>query len=72
MVCHGKVIHAEKFVARKNGKVYTKLFVPVGFDVVSVIAEGDLTPLAGVEDVPFRLGFRDNQLRLFYGGEEEA
>ena len=71
MVCTGKVVHAECFKSKKDGKLFTKLFVPVGFEVVSVIANGDLTPLAGCDDVPFRLGMKDKELRLYYGGEEE-
>lgn len=71
MVVEGKVVHAEKFTAKSTGKVYTKLFVPVGFDLTSVVVGGDYTALAGVENVPFRLGIRDNQLKLFYAGEED-
>lgn len=72
MDCLGSVVHAETFTSKKNGKVYTKLFVPVGFDVVSVIAEGDRQALAGCSDVPFRLALRDGVLKLFYSnGKEE-
>lgn len=65
------VVHAEKFTSRKDNKVYTKLYVPVGFDVVAVIGPGDLTSLAGVSDVHFRLSSRDGQLKLFYGERSE-
>lgn len=71
MKCTGTVVHAEKFQSRKDGKIYTKLFVPIGFEVVSVIANGDLTALAGVSGVPFRLGVKDKELRLYFDGEEE-
>lgn len=71
MDVRGTVVHAEKFTSRKDGKVYTKLFVPVGFDVIAVVANGDCTSLAGVTDVPFRLGSRDGALKLYYGGKEE-
>lgn len=71
MECIGTVVHAEKFSSRKDGKVYTKLFVPVGFEVVSVIANGDLSMLAGTSGVPFRLGVKDKELRLYYDGEED-
>lgn len=70
MTCLGTVVHAEKFVSKKSDGVYTKLFVPVGFEVVSVIASGDLVHLAGVQNVPFRLGVKDKELRLYYDGEE--
>lgn len=70
VIVKGNVVHTEMFTAKKDGKVYTKLFVPVGYDVVAVIANGDLTPLAGVCEVPFRLGVRDGNIKLFYAGEE--
>ena len=72
MQCVGNVVHTEKFVSRTSGKEFTKLFVPIGYNVVAVIANGDLTALAGVEGVPFRLGFnKDKQLQLYFDGEEE-
>lgn len=71
MICYGAVVHAEKFVSRKDGKEFTKLFVPVGFEVVSVICNGDKTSLAGLSDVPFRLGVKDKELRLFYSDGKE-
>lgn len=60
-----KVIYCNLFNS-KDGKVYTKLFVPVGNDVVSVITSGDYSSLVGVDNVPFRLGVRDGQLALFF------
>lgn len=71
MKCLGSVIHAEMFTARKTGKTYTKLFVPLSSGIADVIAEGDLTPLVGCADVPFRLHLREGALKLYYGGEEE-
>lgn len=71
MLVLGTVVFANTFPSKDKKKLYTKLFVPVGNDVVSVIAEGDLTALVGVEDVPFNLRLRDNQLKLYYAGEEE-
>ena len=71
MLVLGSVIHAITFLSKDQTKLYTKLFVPVDNEVVSVIARGDLTALAGVEDVPFNLRLRDNQLKLYYAGEEE-
>lgn len=65
------VVHGERFLSRKNNKEYTKLFVKIGYDLFPVISEGDLTPLAGCADVPFRLVVRNDQLRLYYAGEEE-
>ena len=56
MKCIGKVIHAEKFKSKQSGKEFTKLFVPVGYEVLAVIANGDKTALAGCENVSFRLG----------------
>lgn len=70
MTCLGTVIHAEKFTAKKTGKVYTKLFVPVSSGISEVINEGDLTPLVGCADVPFRLSLRNGELKLYYAGEE--
>lgn len=67
----GTVVYAEMFHSRKTDKDYTKLFVPVSGGVAEVIAEGDLTPLAGVSDVPFKLVLRDGALKLYYDGEEE-
>lgn len=71
MNCTGTVVHAEKFTSKASGKVFTKLFVPVGYEVIAVIANGDLTPLAGASGVPFRLGVKDKELKLYYDGEEE-
>ena len=71
MIVTGVVVYAEKFHSKKTNKDYTKLFVPVVGGVAEVIAEGDLTPLAGCEDVPFKLGLRDGVLKLYYAGEEE-
>lgn len=64
----GSVVHTEVFKAKSNGKVYTKLFVPVGFDVIAVVANGDQSGLKG-HDVLFRLGVKDGQLKLFYSEE---
>ena len=72
MQCRGTVVHAEKFKSTKTDKIYTKLFVPVGFEVISVITEGDYTDLAGVSDVPFRLGVKDKELKIYFDGEEET
>ena len=71
MKCFGTVVHAEKFKSKASGKEFTKLFVPIGYEVVAVIANGDLTALTGVTDVPFRLGVKDKELRLYFDGEEE-
>ena len=71
MQCVGSVVHAQTFISKASGKTFTKLFVPVGYDVVNVIANGDLSALAGLDNVPFRLGIKDNQLRLYYDGEED-
>lgn len=71
MKCTGTVVHAERFKSRTTEKVYTKLFVPVGFEVISVIAEGDFTHLAGCSDVPFRLGVKDTILKIYFDGEED-
>lgn len=71
MECIGSVIHSEMFTAKKTGKVYTKLFVPVSSGIAEVISEGDLTALTGCADVPFRLVVRDGGLKLYYDGEEE-
>lgn len=67
----GSVIHTEMFTAKKTGKTYTKLFVPVSSGITEVIANGDLTALSGCADVPFRLVCRDGGLKLYYDGEEE-
>lgn len=64
----GEVVHVEVFKAKTNGKLYTKLFVPVGFDVIAVIANGDQSSLRG-QNVIFRLGVKDGQLKLFYKEE---
>lgn len=66
----GVVIHAEKFVARKTGEVFTKLFVPVTSGIAEVVSKGDLTSLIGCADVPFRLVARDGGVKLYYDGEE--
>lgn len=71
MTCYGKVVHVETFVSSKQQKVYSKLFVPVGYEVISVIAEGDLSHLAGVDEVPFRLGVKDKELKLYFNDKEE-
>lgn len=70
MKCSGTVVHAQTFVS-KNGELYTKLFVPVGYEVIQVFASGDLTALAGCDDVPFRLGVKYQELKLYYDGEED-
>lgn len=70
MDVYATVVHAEKFTSKRDQKVYTKLFVPVGFDVVAVIASGDLAALAGVSGVKFRLGSRNGELKLYYDSEE--
>ena len=72
MQCLGTVVHAERFQSKASGKTFTKLFVPIGYDVVAVIANGDLTALAGMNEVPFRLGCnKDKQLQLYFDGEED-
>lgn len=71
MTVIGTVVYTEMFHSKKTHKDYTKLFVPVSGGVAEVIAEGDLTPLAGVCDVPFRLVLREGALKLYYNGEEE-
>lgn len=71
MECKGTVIHAEKFVAKKDKTVYTKLFVPVSSGIVEVISKGDLTAMVGLCDVPFRLVVRQDGLKLYFDGEEE-
>lgn len=71
MECKGIVIHAEKFVSKKDKTVYTKLFVPVSSGIAEVISQGDLTALVGLCDVPFRLVARQDGLKLYYDGEEE-
>lgn len=71
MNCSGNVIHAEKFVAKKDNSVYTKLYVPVHSGIAEVISKGDLTALVGLCDVPFRLVVRGDGLKLYYDGEEE-
>lgn len=71
MECIGTVVHAQTFRGRENNKLFTKLFVPIGFEVVSIIAEGDFTHLVGVDNVPFRLGIKDNQLKLYFDGKED-
>lgn len=71
MICTGTVIHAEKFVAKKDKSEYTKLFVPVHSGIAEVISKGDLTDLVGLCDVPFRLVVRQDGLKLYYDGEEE-
>jgi len=72
MVCNGTVVHVETFVSRDQTQMYSKLFVPVGYEVVSIIAKGDLKHLSGVSDVPFRLGVKDKELKLYFDGEEET
>lgn len=73
MECVGTVVHVELFQSKKNGKIYSKIFVPIGYEVVSVIALGDWKNLAGVSGVRFRLGMdKDKKLQLFFdGGDEE-
>lgn len=72
MKCSGLVVHAQTFKGGEGKtKTFTKLFVPIGYEVVSVIAEGDYSHLSGVDDVPFRLGFKDNQLKLYFDGKED-
>ena len=72
MECMGSVVHVELFQSKKNGKIYSKLFVPIGYEVVSVIAQGDWKKLAGTV-CEFRLGMdKQKNLQLFFdGGEEE-
>lgn len=72
MVCKGTVVHVETFVSKAQNKVFSKLFVPVGYEVISVIAEGDQRDLSGVSDVPFRIGVKDKELKLYFDGEEET
>lgn len=61
------VVFASKFTAKKDGKVWTRLYVPVGQDVYPVFCEGDKTALSGSE-VDFVLTSFDKQLRLQYAG----
>lgn len=72
MECMGTVVHVELFQSKKNGKIYSKLFVPIGYEVVSVIAQGDCKKLAGTV-CEFRLGMdKQKKLQLFFdGGVEE-
>ena len=71
MQCRGSVVHVQTFKSREQGKMYSKLFVPVGYEVISIIADGDYSHLAGVSDVPFRLGVKDKELKLYFDGEED-
>lgn len=64
------VVYAQKFTSPKTGKVYTKLYVPIGTEVFCVIASGDVESLAGVSDVRFVLVCKQGVLKLYYGGEE--
>lgn len=69
MVAYGKVVHAETFTSKDQTQIFTKLFVPIGYEVFSVICKGDLTHLAGVDDVEFRLGVKDKELKLYFDGK---
>lgn len=71
MRCYGKVVHVEVFFSTKQNKTFSKLFVPVGYEVISVVADGDLSHLAGVDEVPFRLGVKDKELKLYFDDKEE-
>lgn len=48
----------------KDGKTFTRLFVPIGGQVYGVVAQDDCTALAG-HDVTFDLACRDGELRLY-------
>lgn len=63
------VVYAQKFTSAKTGKVYTKLFVPIGMEVFCVLASGDVESLAGVSNVRFTLVCKQGVLKLYYGGE---
>ena len=69
MKCYGTVVHVQTFKTKEN-KQFSKLFIPVGYEVVSVIAEGDFSHLVG-DEVEFRLGIKDKELKLYFDGEED-
>lgn len=64
------VVFASKFQSKK-GETYTRLFVPIGQEVVDVLVKGDKTALAGVE-CPFRLYVKDGQIKLQLAMESEV
>lgn len=70
MEVFGCVVFAQKFTSPKTGKVYTKLYVPIGTEVFCVFANGDLESLAGVSNVRFMLVCKQGVLKLYYHGEE--
>lgn len=69
MEVFGSVVYAQKFTSPKTGKVYTKLFVPIGTEVACVLASGDVESLAGVSNVRFSLVCKQGVLKLYYNGE---
>lgn len=69
MEVFGSVVYAQKFTSPKTGKVYTKLYVPIGTEVFCVLASGDVESLAGVSNVRFMLVCKQGVLKLYYGGE---
>lgn len=69
MEVFGSVVYAQKFTSPKTGKVYTKLYVPIGTEVFCVLASGDVESLAGVSNVRFTLVCKQSVLKLYYGGE---
>lgn len=69
MEVFGAVVYAQKFTSPKTGKMYTKLYVPIGTEVACVLANGDLESLAGVSNVRFMLVCKQGVLKLYYNGE---
>lgn len=69
MFAVGTVVFADKFVSKKTEKLYTKLFMPCGNEVINVIAEGDQTDLVGKE-VSLNVVVREGHLKLYFDGEE--
>lgn len=71
MEVRATVIYAKAFTSPKTGKEYTKLYVIVGQEVVTVIAAGNQEALTGVGNVRFTLACKQGVLKLYYNGEEE-
>lgn len=70
MEVRATVVYAQVFVSPKTGKEYTKLYVPIGSEVVAVIAPGDQKALEGLCDVRLKLVSKQGVLKLYYNGEE--
>lgn len=66
MEVFGAVVYAQKFTSPKTGRVYTKLYVPIGSEVACVFANGDAESLAGVSNVRFKLVCKQGVLKLYY------